>query len=721
MDIMDWKKRTYCGTIDDSHVGRDVLLMGWVDAIRDHGHVLFVHLRDNSGIVQVVFDLDRKDNAYPDAVHLKEEYVVELDGKVCLRPEGTRNPNLNTGSVEIEVRRMTVLAESRRLPFLISEKAMVYGEDLQSNPDHVDEELRLQYRYLDMRRPSMREHFVRRHKIYQCVREYLDQQNFIEVETPVLTKSTPEGARDYLVPSRTHPGSFYALPQSPQLFKQILMIGGMDRYFQIVKCFRDEDLRPNRQPEFTQLDLEASFVNEEFIYETVEELIVRMFQVGGISLDRPFPRMTYEEAMNRFGSDRPDMRFGMEFEDVTDLLENTGYSVFRRIIKNKGRVKGFCVKGAGAALSKNVLQNEYSTKIAPSFGARGMSWMKVAGDHLESSIVQFFSEQERGRLMKRFGAQNGDVIIMIADTSLDLVNKVLGKLRIHIAGRLRMIPADAYCPLWVTDFPMFESEGNRLSPMHHPFTMPASMDFDPENIPQLLSLKSRAYDIVMNGEELGGGSIRIHRMDVQQKIFEVLGLTEQEVNAKFGFLLKALEFGAPPHCGLALGLDRVIAMILNLPSIRDVIAFPKTRSAYCPLTEAPANVSHIQLQELSIESRRSGSEKTETGKTKPVKHAEKMRDRITNRQVEHIARLSRLRLTKEEGAQIRKDLNAILEYVDVLSEVDTDDVAPMHHVMEMKNVLREDTVEKSAGTEDILENAPEREKDYFKVPKILER
>jgi aspartyl-tRNA synthetase len=588
----------------------------------------------------------------------------------------------------------------------------------------VEEELRLQYRYLDLRRPTMQEAFEKRYRIMKCIREYLDQREFLEVETPFLTKSTPEGARDYLVPSRIHPGKLYALPQSPQLFKQILMISGMDRYFQIVRCFRDEDLRPNRQPEFTQLDLEASFIDEEFIYEVVEELTVRMFEVGGIHLPRPFPRMTYEEAMNRYGIDRPDTRFDMAFEDATDIFQNTQYGIFRGIIDHGGFIKGFCVKGQASALSKNVLQNEYAMKIVPSFGAQGMTWMKVTGGGLQSNIVQFFSPTEQEGMMDLFGAEDGDVLMMVADVSAELINSVLCSLRFHVARRLGLIPQDRYCPMWVTDFPLFELKDGNLSSNHHPFTMPDRTDFDPMNIKELVGLKSRSYDLVMNGEELGGGSIRIHEMETQKKIFQALGLSEEERESKFGFFLKALQFGTPPHGGLALGLDRVVAMILGKPSIREVIAFPKTRSAFCPLTEAPSPVKKSQLRELGLEAR-TGEEKTAKifegpRGTEMVERQPREAEKISKSEVSHVARLSRLRLSDTEADLFKKDLNAVLDYVETLRELDTEKVQPMGHVLELRNVWRDDKPRKSNKAKLILTNAPAQEGSYFKVPKILE-
>jgi len=499
------------------------------------------------------------------------------------------------------------------------------------------------------------------------------------------------------------------------------MMSGMDRYFQIARCFRDEDLRPNRQPEFTQLDLEASFIDEEFIYEIVEELTARIFALGGISLPRPFPRMTYDDAMERYGSDRPDLRFGMAFEEVTDILAETEYAVFRQVLEGGGCIKGFCVKGQAEALSKNVLQNEYAVKIAPSLGASGMTWMKVADGRLDSNIVQFFSETEQEHLKDRFRAEDGDVIIMIADTSRDLVNKVLSGLRLHLAERLNLIPENRYDPLWVTDFPLFELKDGKLGSQHHPFTMPDRIDFDPANKQECLALNSRAYDLVMNGEELGGGSIRIHRMDIQKKIFLALELTEEELETKFGFFLRALEYGAPPHGGLALGLDRVIAMILKASSIREVIAFPKNRSAYCPLSEAPSFVDGSQLKELGLAAPVTGFAHARAQRAPLMTEAATLvSERVSMDHVRHIAKLARLKLSESEALLYQKDLNSIIEYVETLRELDAENVRPMSHVIPMQNVWREDKPGKAGKPEEILSNAPKREKDFFKVPKIIE-
>jgi len=720
---MPWRKRVYCGHIRLNPAATEVVLMGWVDAMRDHGQVKFIHLRDTTGIVQVVFDPALSGDAAPMAGMLKEEVVVEVRGRVIRRQEGTENPNLETGRLEVVACGLKILSESKTLPFQISEKAMVFGEEIKASPEIVDEDLRLQHRYLDLRRPSVQEIFKKRYEIVKCIRKTLDCLNFVEIETPLLTSSTPEGARDYLVPSRVQRGKFYALPQSPQIFKQMLMMGGMDRYFQIARCFRDEDLRPNRQPEFTQLDLEASFIDEEFFYELVEELTVRIFSLGGISLPRPFPRMVFREAMERYGTDRPDLRFGMGFEDVTELLQETDYSVFRSVLRNGGHIKGFAIQGKGAALSKNLLQNEYAMKIAPSLGAKGLTWMKVSEGRLQSNIVRFFSPAEQRGLMERFRAKEGDVLMMIADRSLELVNSALSSLRLIVAKSLALIPRDRFCPLWVTHFPLFELKDGELGSHHHPFTLPDRIDFDPRNREELLSLNSRAFDLVVNGEELGGGSIRIHRRDVQERVFRALGLSREEMEKKFGFFLRALEYGTPPHGGLALGLDRVTSMILKTSSIRDVIAFPKNRSAICPLTRAPSEVKISQLKELGLLSGDFQQGPFKEGKVSR-KESESGRStkasRITKREVSHVARLARLSLDDREAEGYQRDLDAILHYVETLGALETEDVPAMSHVLDLKNRWREDKPERGKKRESLLSNAPWKEGDYFKVPKILE-
>lgn len=705
---MRYRDRLHCGQLSIADDGKVVTLAGWVDALRDHGEVLFVHLRDRSGIIQIVFTPESTNKiVYERAGLLRNEFCVLITGRVVKRQAGTENPNITTGDVEIVAEDLSILSKSVTLPFSISEKSMVDGMTLKQD-EPVAEDLRLQYRYLDLRRPTIQDHLIKRHRIVKTVRDYLDKQGFIEIETPMLTKSTPEGARDYLVPSRHYLKNFYALPQSPQLFKQLLMVGGMERYFQIVRCFRDEDLRPNRQPEFTQLDLEASFIDEEFIYDLFEELSARMFEIGGIRLPRPYPRMTWLDAMNATGSDRPDLRFDMTFRDCTDTFVNTKYGIFKQILERGGCIKGINVKGQSENLSKNVLQNEYAKEIVPGFGAKGMTWMRVLDNGLESNIVQFFSESERIEILNRFEAQKGDVILMIADPSWHLVCSALGRLRLHIAERLGLIPIDVFYPLWVTDFPLFEATDNGVTSSHHPFTMPDRTNFDPKNIDELLSLRSRAYDLVVNGEELGGGSIRINDRDLQNKIFTALGLSDTDVEEKFGFFLHALEYGAPPHGGIALGVDRVVAMILGTSSIREVIAFPKNRSAYCPLTQAPSQVSNAQLAELGL---------LDLGKDQPLPGSEEQKDLIDS-----LSWVSRIKINEDERAAIMASVKDAEILAAIVNERKVDG-EPLFSVVAPANRTRdgrEARINPLAEKGDFYRNAPAVKGAFYKVASILE-
>lgn len=706
---MQFSERVSCGRLTSEDVGRQVLLAGWVDAFRDHGGLLFIHLRDRSGIVQIVFSPEMASGEVCErAAELRAEFCVTVKGEVTQRLPGTENARLETGTIEVMVTELTVLAESETLPFGVSEKAMVAGAP-SAETEHVAEELRLQYRYLDIRRPSMLENLALRHRIFQTIRSFLDARGFLEIETPVLTMSTPEGARDYLVPSRVHPRNFYALPQSPQLFKQLLMIGGVERYFQLARCFRDEDLRPNRQPEFTQLDLEVSFIDEEFLYELIEELTVEMFAVGGVVLPRPFPRMTYAEAIDTTGSDRPDLRFDLRFVDVTDVFIDTDYGIFRQILQRGGCIKGLNLKGESSNLSKNVLQNEYAKEIAPAFGAKGMTWMRGEGGGLESNIVQFFSAKELEELKRRFAVEDGDVLIMVADPSYDVVTSALGQLRLHLANRLGLIPADDFCPVWITEFPLFEpTDDGGVTSSHHPFTAPDRTDFDPTNIEELLSLRSRAYDLVVNGEELGGGSIRINDREVQRKIFAALGLSDEDVRERFGFFLRAFDFGAPPHGGLALGMDRTVAMILGAPSIREVIAFPKNRSAVCPLTGAPTAVKREQLAELEL---------LNLGGEDALPGTAEKGDRI-----DRLSWVSRIGIATQERAVMEETVRRA-ERLALLVAEKAGDVEPMYSVVPLVNRMRLGTVERrseSAQDGRLLKSAPSVKGDFFKVAGILE-
>lgn len=706
---MNSDERSWCGTLRLSDVGKKVIVLGWVDAFRDHGEILFVHLRDRSGIVQIVFSPGTTPaEVCRTGASLRNEYCLRIEGAVVKRAEGTENPNIDTGQVEVVAEGAAILSKAEALPFPISEKSMVAGGAGIGGDEAVGEELRLQYRYLDLRRPTMQDRLIKRHRIARCVREYLDEQGFIEVETPMLTKSTPEGARDYLVPSRHYPGNFYALPQSPQLFKQLLMVSGFERYYQIVRCFRDEDLRPNRQPEFTQLDLEASFVDEEFIYNLFEELAVRMFAVNGITLPRPFPRMTWTEAMEATGSDRPDLRFGMTFVDATDLFAETQYGIFRQILSRGGSIKGINVKGQSQSLSKQVLQNEYAKEIVPTFGAKGMTWMRVSDGRLDSNIVQFFSEGEQKRILERFDAGDGDVILMIADPSWHLVVSALGQLRLHVANRLSLIPQDLYRPLWVTEFPLFEATDDGITSSHHPFTMPDRTDFDPDNTDELLGLRSRSYDLVMNGEELGGGSIRINDRELQNKIFRALGLSAGDVEEKFGFFLRALSFGAPPHGGIALGMDRVVSMILGASSIREVIAFPKNRSAYCPLSQAPSEVARRQLAELGL----LGTD------DKEILPGQDQQDDI----VSSLSWVSRIGVHEGERQTIADAVDGAGRLAEaVMKHGATGE--PLFTVSPLPNRVRSGTEARDCpltGTGELFKNAPIMKAGFFKVASILE-
>ena len=706
---MTFSERVFCGQLTEDDVGRELLLAGWVDALRDHGGLLFVHLRDRSGIMQIVFSPDVAPELCRKAADLRAEYCIKVKGRVEKRLAGTENPHIETGSIELLVTELAVLSESDTLPFSVSEKAMVAGAAAAGGAGQVSEDLRLQYRYLDMRRQSMRDNVMLRHRIFKCIRDFLDEMGFLEIETPMLTASTPEGARDYLVPSRVHPQNFYALPQSPQLFKQLLMVGGMERYFQLARCFRDEDLRPNRQPEFTQLDLEASFIDEEFIYDLVETLIVKIFSIGGISLPRPFPRMSWAEAMETTGTDRPDLRFGLRFVDVTDLFADTNYSIFKQIMQRGGCIKGINVKGQSEQLSKNVLQNEYAKEIAPSFGAKGMTWMRAENGGLESNIVQYFSGEELAGLKQRFAVEDGDVLIMVADASHDVVTSALGQLRLHMAERLGLIPENTYCPVWITEFPLFEaSEDGGITSSHHPFTAPDRTDFDPTQIEDLLSLRSRAYDLVINGEELGGGSIRISDRAVQRKIFTALGLSEDEIKEKFGFFLQAFDFGPPPHGGLALGMDRTVSMILNTPSIREVIAFPKNRSAACPLTGAPSSVKREQLAELAL--LELGGKEVLPGT------AEKEND------IDRIAWVSRIGIADDERP-VMEEILAHSQSMAQLAAEKAGSEAPIRSVCPAVNRMRPGTEAKRsplAESGQLLKSAPAVKGSYFKVASILE-
>ncbi|MCP4993111.1 MAG: aspartate--tRNA ligase [Gammaproteobacteria bacterium] len=584
----------YCGHLNASHIDQEVEIFGWVHRRRDHGGVIFIDLRDREGLAQVVFDPDLPEN-FKLAEQVRNEFVLRVKGRVRARPEGTVNPDLPTGEIEILGLELEVLNRADTPPFQLDEH------------ERVSEEVRLRYRYIDLRRPEMQERIRMRAAVTRALRNYLDDEGFLDIETPMLTRATPEGARDYLVPSRTHPGQFFALPQSPQLFKQLLMMSGMDRYYQVVRCFRDEDLRADRQPEFTQLDIEASFIDEEMLIGTTEEMIRQVVKKTlGDDLPNPFPRMTYDEAMLRFGSDRPDLRCSLELKDVGDLMHGVDFKVFSGPAKDpRGRVAALCLP-KGCELSRKDIDGY--TKFVGIYGARGLAYIKVnerakGRDGLQSPILKFLPDEAVDGILERTGAEDGDLIFFGADKA-NIVNEALGALRVKLAED-RDLMAPGWAPVWVVDFPMFEwdEQAERWNALHHPFTAPKEDQIDLlESDPG--ACKSRAYDMVLNGTEVGGGSIRIHDSEVQSQVLKLLGIGDEEAREKFGFLLDALKYGCPPHGGLAFGLDRLVMLLAGADSIREVMAFPKTQTAACLLTSAPSEASPAQLRDLSLRVRK---------------------------------------------------------------------------------------------------------------------
>lgn len=581
------KRSHHCGVLGKDMAGQHVILCGWVSKRRDHGGLIFIDLRDRSGIVQIVVDPDTAGSSFKTAEDIRNEYVIKVSGTVRMRDEATVNANIATGMIEVMAEEIEVLNSAKTPPFYI-----------QDNID-TDENLRLKYRYLDLRRPEMQRNLILRHKVTKLMRDYLDSRDFLEIETPMLTKSTPEGARDYLVPSRVNPGKFYALPQSPQIFKQLLMVAGMERYFQIARCFRDEDLRADRQPEFTQLDMEMSFMEVDEILELMEGLIAYIFEGAlGKKIQVPFQRLTWDEAMDRYGSDKPDLRFGMELINMVEAVKDSDFKVFNAIIENGGIVKAINVKGY-AAIPRRELDG--LVDFVGIYGAKGLAWMQIQEDgSVKSPIAKFFSEAHLANILKTAAAEPGDLLLFVADKPA-VVAQALGALRIEMAKRRNLIDHGALAFTWVVDFPMFEydEEEKRYVAMHHPFTAPRD-----EDLPLLQTdpgkVYAKAYDMVLNGTEIGGGSIRIHRRDVQKQVFSAIGLTDEQAAEKFGFMMNAFEYGAPPHGGLAFGLDRLIMIMAQRDSIRDVIAFPKTQSAACLMTQAPNDVDEKQLRELHI-------------------------------------------------------------------------------------------------------------------------
>lgn len=587
-DLLGELRRTHhLNQLSAENIGEEVVLMGWVQKRRDHGGVIFVDIRDREGITQVVFNPQTNDEMHAKAHQIRSEFVLAVKGKVGPRPDGMVNPNLNTGEIEVNATELRILNQAETPAFMVEDRV------------EASESIRLKNRHIDLRRPSIQKNIIARHKAGAAIRNFLNEKGFLDIETPFLTKSTPEGARDFLVPSRIHPEHFYALPQSPQLFKQLLMISGFDKYYQIVKCFRDEDLRADRQPEFTQVDMEMSFIGEEDIMATAEELVARVFkEVLDIEIKLPFNRMDYDTAMDKYGLDKPDLRFGLELVDLSEIMKNTGFKVFADTIKKGGLVKALNAKGCATFSRKEI---DDLTEFAAIYGAKGLAWIKVKEDgEWQSPITKFFSDEEKEKMVEKLEMEPGDIVFFVADTP-SVTNDTLGNLRNHLGKKLGLVDNNVFEFVWVTHFPMFEwnEDEKRYQALHHPFTAPLESDYDKiESAP--LEVKSRAYDMVLNGSEIGGGSVRIHQPEVQEKVFSILGMEREDYQEKFGFLVDALNSGAPPHGGLAFGFDRLVMILCKEESIRDVMAFPKTQRGACLLTEAPSKAAWNQLQELSI-------------------------------------------------------------------------------------------------------------------------
>lgn len=687
------KRTDYCGALRERDAGRQATICGWVQTRRDMGGVLFLDVRDREGILQVVFDASRVTPLEFDlAARVRCESVIAVRGTVALRDEETRNPALATGTIELRAEACELLSESAPLPF-------------SPDGDTVRDDLRLKHRYLDLRRPDMTRNLRFRAAVARAVSDYLEQDGFVAVETPILTKSTPEGARDYLVPSRVHPGTFYALPQSPQIFKQLLMVGGFDKYYQIARCFRDEDLRADRQPEFTQVDMELSFVDQEDVLAHLERLFCSVFeQTMGITLPRPLPRMTWNDAMLRYGTDKPDLRFDMPIIDLTDLAAACDFSLFSRTAKSGGAVRALCVNGGALRFSRTDIED--LTRVCVSHGAGGMAWIGLRADgSLNTILTKYFTDCQMRELLARCGAEPGDFVLFCADSE-PAVCRVLGNVRLHLADLLSLRREGDFQLLFVTDFPAFEysPEEGRYMAAHHPFTMP-----HPDDLPYLTTdparCRSLAYDAVLNGVELGSGSIRIHRADIQARMFEALGFSAEQTDQRFGFLLEAFRYGTPPHGGFAFGLDRLVMLMLGASSLREVIAFPKTRDAYCPLTCAPDTVDGAQLAALRLGSAPSA----------PVP----VRKRAHTFDLTALSALSKLSLPEEERAETQAQLASMLDFADALSTLDTDGVEPTALVIPLENVLRGDLPAPCTPRDDLLAGAPAKRDGMFFVPQTV--
>lgn len=694
------KRTDYCGLLSELHVGKDASVCGWVQTKRDMGGVVFIDLKDREGTLQVVFDLSSMPaEQFHIAENLKNQYVISVGGKIRLRSEDTINPKISTGTVELAADRLELLSEARALPFQLEEAAS------------VREDLRLKYRFLDIRRPEMQYNLKFRHKVSRIARNYLDSDGFVEVETPYLTKSTPEGARDYLVPSRVHPGMFYALPQSPQIFKQLLMVGGMDKYYQIARCFRDEDLRADRQPEFTQVDMELSFVEQEDVLVHLEKMFKYIFKNAlGVDIKYDFPRLTWRECMDKYGCDKPDLRFGLEITDVTDIAAKSDFSVFKSVTRSGGVVRAINVKGKSDFTRSQI---EELTDKAVSYGAKGMAWIAVRPDaQLYTILTKYFSEDVMNELLDRVEAKPGDFILFCAD-KLATVRKVLGALRNDLGTMLDLKKKDDFKLMFVIDFPEFEysEEEGRYVAMHHPFTMPYPEDLeyletDPERV------RAQAYDVVLNGVELGSGSVRIHDRSVQKKMFKALGFTKEQTEERFGFMINAFRYGTPPHAGFAFGLDRLVMLMLGAESLRDVIAFPKTKDASCLMTEAPNVVDIKQLEELSLLSLSESID--ESGARVSAKKNIKKID------VDSVANLAKLTVSEDKKEKLEQDMESVIDFANALNELDTEGVPVREHIVPTSNVFREDNPEQPFERSELLANAKTKTAEYIYVPRVVE-
>lgn len=689
----------YCGALREKDVGRTVTAAGWVQTKRDMGGVIFIDLKDREGTLQVVLNqqyLTPEDFAA--AEKLRSQSVIQVTGSIRIRSADTYNPRLQTGTIELMAEKLVVLSQASQLPFELDDNVQ------------VREDLRLKYRYLDLRRSSLYQNLKTRHKLVRVVEDFLDEKGFLNVETPMLCKSTPEGARDYLVPSRVHPGSFYALPQSPQIYKQLLMVGGIDRYYQIARCFRDEDLRADRQPEFTQVDMEMSFVEQEDIFQHLESLFKHiMRKMKGLVSDQPFIRMTWQEAMDVYGSDKPDLRFGLPIVDLTDIARECSFAVFRRVADSGGVVRAICVPG-GNAFTRSTIDE--LTRKAQSYGAGGMAWIALRPDgEVYSILTKYFSESDIQAIIQAVDAHPGDFILFCAD-KLVTVRKVLGALRLDLGDLLGLRDKNVYKFLFVTDFPQFEwsDEEKRWVATHHPFTMPY-----PEDVQYLLTdpgrVRAQAYDVVLNGIEMGSGSIRIHDQQVQKIMFEALGFSDDEIQDRFGFMVNAFRYGTPPHGGFAFGLDRLVMILCGADSLRDVIAFPKVKDASCPMTSAPAAVSTEQLEVLGL---------LEGFKQEHIASQKQKRQNAGLIDIENVANLARLSLTDEEKRRLPDEMGNIIAFANQLAAIDTEGVPVTAHVVPMKNVFREDIPAEIFTREQMLFNAPTTDGVYMTVPKTVE-